>query len=147
MAADLDEQFRPPLEFRPAIRRISRRLFRQLVPVAHGLGYGLMAHGSLERDLDVVAVPWIEDAAPVRELVKALAKAIGGYWSSEPERKPHGRLAYTIILARGGIETPAGKFPFVDLSVAPLAPTSPQKQTARTPTKTEHPAQILSPTP
>jgi len=122
MGADLDDQFRPPAEFRPAIKRISRRLAKRLTPLAREMGYGLMVHGSMERDLDLLAVPWVEDAASPRDLVKALAKAIGGYWSSEPDKKPHGREAYTILLRRGGVETPAGCFPFIDLSVMTVGP-------------------------
>lgn len=119
MSSDLDTQFRPPAKYRPEIKRISKRLAKILTPLAHEMGYALMTHGSLERDLDLLAVPWVEEAVDPRELVKALAKAAGGYWSTEPAKKPHGREAYTIILRRA-VETPAGCFPFIDLSVMPV---------------------------
>lgn len=92
---------------------------------ARELGYALAVHGSLARDLDLVAIPWVEDASSAADLVKALMLEIGGTFriggrfsggkivpvdGSIPEKKPHGRMAWTIHL---------GDFLFIDLSVLP----------------------------
>jgi hypothetical protein len=95
------------------------------------LGYALAVHGSMQRDFDLVAVPWIEQAADAETLVEALREICGGFiidpgtpagrWDAEqkqfvpatvgnPEIKPHGRLAWTIQL---------GGRPSIDLSVMP----------------------------
>jgi hypothetical protein len=70
----------------PALRKIAKR---------HG--YALAVHGSEVRDLDLVAVPWIDEAKPEADLIKAIAKATGGIignnWKTD---KPRGRRAYTI---------------------------------------------------
>jgi hypothetical protein len=66
-------------------------------------GYALAVHGSLARDLDLVAIPWVEDASEPDKLVKALCDAVkritgwGHLAGGPPSAKPHGRIAYTII--------------------------------------------------
>jgi hypothetical protein len=83
--------------------------FVAMAKTARGLGYALGLHGSMQRDLDVIAVPWTEDAADADALVKALADAHGLRVSEDsPKVKPHGRRAY--VLAMGGTF-------YVDLSV------------------------------
>jgi hypothetical protein len=81
-----------------------------LVPIAKRLGYALALHGSLARDLDIVAVPWTEDAAPPEALVKALAGAFKWEHDKKPTRKPHGRMAWRILMVGGA---------YIDLSVMP----------------------------
>lgn len=90
----------------PALREVARR---------HG--YALAVHGSLERDIDIIAAPWREGATDAVGLVSDLyrvCEAVFGYatWSGgwteretfsppegslpNPTKKPHGRLAWTI---------------------------------------------------
>ena len=74
---------------------------------ARANGYALAVHGSLSRDLDLIAVPWTEAAASLDEIVGALAeatkKATGwGHVSGRSDNrwrtdKPHGRIAVTIL--------------------------------------------------
>lgn len=100
-------------------------LYQELRAEAYLHGYALALHGSLQKDLDVVAIPWVAGAASEETLVKALCeKASGciipggqfrdGQWHTvtDPGWKPHGRKAYTILLMGhdGG---------YVDLSVMP----------------------------
>lgn len=87
-----------------------------LCEVARSYGYALTIHGTCNRDLDLVAIPWTDEAAPTEELVAAirdraqLFKFPPGHNILDASAKPHGRLAYTIPLMG---ET------FVDLSVMP----------------------------
>jgi hypothetical protein len=81
-------------------------------------GYALAVHGSLSRDIDLVAVPWTSRAAAPGWFVEhfvAVAKehAGGACLAGPPGHKPHGRTAYTVVLA--------DSIPFIDLSVMPLA--------------------------
>lgn len=74
---------------------------------ARANGYALAVHGSLSRDLDLIAAPWTSQAAPLDEIVTALAeatkKATGwGHVSGRSDNswrtdKPHGRVAVTIL--------------------------------------------------
>lgn len=84
--------------------------------VARADGYALAVHGSLSRDIDLVAIPWHGGALPAERLVENLVSAIGEQMGAaclrgEPWRKPHGRVAYTVVMS--------GCIPFIDLSVMP----------------------------
>lgn len=75
-------------------------------------GYAIGLHGSGTRDLDLIAVPWADGAAPAEDLVAAIQANVKGYIepTRNPVAKPHGRRCWTIHLGGG---------PFIDLSVVP----------------------------
>lgn len=93
--------------------------------VAREHGYALALHGSGQRDLDLVAVPWVAGAAPAAALAEALRALVGGFVRNDPApdpydertynpvRRPHGRLAWSIYL-----DEPSGRR-YIDLSVMP----------------------------
>lgn len=87
--------------------------------VAKDEGYAITVHGSLNRDIDLVAIPWREHAvAEPDELVRRLSGAIGGVTGrcnhrDEWTKKPHGRVAKTLLVWCG--ESTAD----IDLSVMP----------------------------
>lgn len=70
-------------------------------------GYALAIHGSLSRDLDLIAVPWTDDAKDLETVIEALAAATKeatgwGHIAGRSEMhgrtpKPHGRVAVTIL--------------------------------------------------
>jgi len=66
-------------------------------------GWALALHGSLNTDMDIMAMPWTEDAKPVEDMVKALS----GCFTESPfakdhctphRTKPHGRVVYTMSI-------------------------------------------------
>lgn len=98
-------------------------IYAQLLPkirtAGKELGYAIAVHGSFRRDLDLLAVPWIEDAASPAELVAFIAKEVSGYVIGDvndrgevknPTNQPHGRLSWNICWG-GNV--------FIDLSVMP----------------------------
>jgi hypothetical protein len=69
---------------------------------ARACGYALATHGSLQRDIDIVAIPWTVQADTPDLLVERLCGVISGCLGrairlSEWSDKPHGRRAITII--------------------------------------------------
>ena len=97
-------------------------IYSVLHEVAKDNGYALAVHGSMSRDFDILAVPWIENPSPAHELFEAIKGRIDFYWSNDPkhdipEIKPHGRIAYNILLD-GGF--------FLDLSIMPTKPAKEQ---------------------
>lgn len=85
------------------------------------LGYAIAIHGTMERDFDLLAVPWTEDAGSADDLVHFIAEAVGGYVigdgvnehgmvSDKPTVQPHGRMSWNICW---------GGKAFIDLSVMP----------------------------
>jgi len=89
----------------PAIPDIDR--VRKL---AFEVGYAIAAHGSMERDVDLVAVPWVEDAIGNHALMEHIAKGMNGKVLAI-EKKPLGRYACTIQID--------GWYKDIDLSVCP----------------------------
>lgn len=87
-----------------------------LVQVGVDCGYAIAAHGSLRRDLDLIAAPWVKWAVPAKELVGLLAKACGGKVISEPSKHSHGRLSFQIHLGEL-IQGPYNSDSYIDISV------------------------------
>lgn len=118
-----------PFRKRPAplhAGRDSSHIYVKLIPVIRDAawlqGYLATPHGTLKRDLDIIAVPWIECAATPHELAVAIAEAVGcpQQIGNASSLKPHGRLAWSIILwkcERTTEEIRAGYVPWIDLSV------------------------------
>lgn len=87
---------------------------------AKDAGYALAVHGSLNRDIDLVAIPWTDRQiwtadALVKSLIGALRGVVGRAHchDKEPTQKPHGRIAYTLLAWVG--ENSAS----IDLSIMP----------------------------
>lgn len=83
--------------------------------VVQRYGWALTLHGSLQRDLDLVLIPWLEDAEPVEVVLGAIEKFIKGspyyreyrkqveknggkIFGFRGEEKPHGRKAYSLYV-------------------------------------------------
>lgn len=104
-------------------------LYPGLCDVARANGYALAVHGTLARDMDLIAVPWVDDAQPAEVLVAAIKAHLGalhlrekiiadaclpedtktGYENHDPTRKPHLRRAWSFYLGHA----------YIDLSVMP----------------------------
>lgn len=113
---------RGKLRYREKVARLSIARFNTLIGVMRGAarrkGYALAVHGSLLRDIDVLACPWVPRAAGPRGLLRAIIEAVRGTNlvrfcdcpSKHPTVKPHGRLAWSIHMDGGT---------YIDLSVMP----------------------------
>lgn len=88
-----------------------------LIQRAYLHGYALAVHGSLHRDLDLIAVAWREDADSPETLVEMLQQHEGLIYSGPWVDKPHGRRA--ISLRTRGWHKP------IDLSIIPPRPAAP----------------------
>ncbi len=62
---------------------------------AKALGYAIAVHGSMRRDMDLMAMAWRDDAAPKDDLARAIQMAACGLDQSAYgwEQKPSGRVA------------------------------------------------------
>ena len=88
-------------------------LYPMLQQVAKRHGYALAVHGSLHRDFDLIAVPWVEEASSALTLIRALKKATRTVTHHEdfdhlvkdckPNQKPHGRVAYSLHVTNSGM--------------------------------------------
>lgn len=112
-----------PGQYYPTLAEAVRRAYRLTIDVmrdaAQACGYALTEHGSLARDIDLVAVPWTEEAKSADEVAEAIRAAAAGVNNGAcfeasadklPRAKPHGRRAWAFHLGGG---------PYIDLSVMP----------------------------
>jgi hypothetical protein len=104
----------------------------QLMKAGREVGYAIAVHGSLARDLDIVAIPWTEEAVSAERLIMHLMAEVNGslrnggsyvgkdengkdVWKaapgSVPSEKPHGRLAWSVHIGRESL--------YIDVSVMP----------------------------
>jgi hypothetical protein len=93
-------------------------------------GYALTVHGSLSRDLDLVAVPWTDKASGTEVVVEAIRKAVGGWLVVTDPAGRNGYYAMDDDDKRSPIERPHGRTGwrifgvlrhcYIDLSVVPL---------------------------
>lgn len=102
-------------EILPSIRR-----------AAKAEGYAVAVHGSLARDIDLVAIPWSEHAHPPELLVSTIRGILAGFFgacyvSKEATDKPQGRKAWAYTSHMMTAE--------VDLSVMPLLAKSEELKT------------------
>lgn len=108
----------------PTMKRATRAyvecLMDEVLPdlrlTARGCGYALALHGSLARDIDLIAIPWAEQADDPDYLLDRLCGVLSGKLGRALREKawtdkPHGRRACTIILP--------GMCPEIDFSVMP----------------------------
>jgi hypothetical protein len=112
--------------------------YKNMIPkirsVARLCGYAIAFHGSAKRDLDLVAIPWVQHALPHSALAAHISQAINGLLiiqEGNPELKPHGRIGYVIHLkgrfdhTRGSDYASPG---YIDLSIMPrVEPTQEDK--------------------
>ncbi|MFA5396861.1 MAG: hypothetical protein WC346_12710 [Methanogenium sp.] len=99
-------------------------IYPMLLQIAKDHGYTLCIHGSLHRDMDLVAVPWIEEASDETKLILSMKEAIGAVFHSESTdhllldikytAKPHGRKSYSLHLSNEGMYKG-----YIDISVMP----------------------------
>jgi hypothetical protein len=91
-----------------------------VVDVGREHGYAMGLHGSLARDLDVIAAPWVHEPSDPGDVVADICHRLGAIAGEDlctvpPERgpaKPH-REAWTVVLQGGA---------FLDISFARTDP-------------------------
>jgi hypothetical protein len=122
------KQFGGPKPLHKNAATLYATLMPRLIPVARRLGYALAVHGSMSRDCDIVAVPWVAEACDALTLAKALRDESGGHfkhegydqeWSDEQLNKeaarfPHGLWKMPIHFTHEG-----GNGAYIDLAVIP----------------------------
>lgn len=86
-------------------------LYPALADLVRRHGYALAIHGTLGRDMDLIAVPWVLLPDEPQDVVAAIASRFAVKEVGTPEVREHERLVYTLSLAFGEC--------FIDLSFTP----------------------------
>lgn len=120
--------FKKPVTAKP---QLYAYYFLQMKELALEFGYNLVVHGSMARDLDLIAIPWTDEPKPELDLIHALHKLMTGTVAAEGHWKaiymyselPGGRHSYVINLNRRQTDED-GNFKddpqyYIDISVTP----------------------------
>lgn len=104
-------------------------------------GYNIVLHGSMNRDLDLIAIAWEETIGDIEKLIDEIAKTIGGEILMQNRsvdnvigdrfvKMPHGRITYIININRdfemkfnglvSEIKDYADPQYYIDISVLPV---------------------------
>lgn len=117
---DCQHHFERRSAFAARTNELYELLIKPLRYVAKKHGYALALHGTVNYDIDLVAVPWRDGACDPDSLVAGLVEVVKAihYVADEVIRpasqKPQGRLGYVIHLSHD-----FGNGPYIDLSVMP----------------------------
>lgn len=87
-------------------------LYPDLAEIFRAHGYALAVHGSLQRDFDLVGIPWVEQPSSPADVVTEVISAVAFKQIGEAVTRDHGRVIYTLSAAFGEC--------FFDLSFMPL---------------------------
>jgi hypothetical protein len=105
---------RPSEEHSRQARHYCDILLPALREVARQCGYAIAVHGSLERDIDLIAIPWRENEMTTEYLIEKLhgvvQAVLGPVTLDDAAKKPHGRKALTMRFCGHH---------YIDLSVMP----------------------------
>jgi hypothetical protein len=79
-------------------------MYPGLCEIFHRHGYALAVHGSLARDLDLIAIPWEKEVSECETVIKEVTSVYALKIVDQPSRfeiKNHGRIAYTLSCGFG----------------------------------------------
>lgn len=102
-------------------------VFSSLQEIAKEHGYNLVVHGSMNRDLDLIAIPWIDNPSSHLTVLQHMSKYLGAKEYEYIEqygysKLPGGRDSYIINLDRRSKETnfKIDNEYYLDISFTPL---------------------------
>lgn len=104
---------KPPASAAP----VYAALYQEWAELFRGHGYALAIHGSLRRDFDLIAVPWIEQPSAPADVMRELTEVFAVRLIGEPSAKLHGREAWTVSIGHGTCAA--------DISFTPMAGAAP----------------------
>jgi hypothetical protein len=78
-------------------------IYGDIRKAAMDCGWALGLHGSLASDMDIMAMPWTEDARPVEEMIQALSDCFTENPFKDTHTVPHydrpnNRVVYTMSI-------------------------------------------------
>jgi hypothetical protein len=117
-----------PIHIKPGLYTM---FYEKLKLIAKDYGYNLVIHGSMTRDLDLIAIPWIDNPRDELEMIQEMQEYLTGMKTVYPDNQtpdpkvlPGGRKSYTISLNRGNRHGEWVRFAdeeyYLDISITPL---------------------------
>lgn len=100
-------------------------VFEPMKKIAYEFGYNLVIHGSMDRDMDLILIPWEEVVKPTDNLIDALVAYTGGELLLHGKKQNRysiiggTRKSYVINLYRGHVFSDKDPQYYIDISVTP----------------------------
>jgi hypothetical protein len=88
-------------------------LYPQLAEISRKHGYAMAVHGSLQRDMDLICIPWVDQPSEPKAVVDEIVSTFAIRTIGEPDTTFHGRERWTVSVGFGEC--------FIDLSFMPRA--------------------------
>lgn len=117
-----------PIHVKPAMYAL---FFYDLKEIAKQYGYNLVLHGSMNRDLDLIAIPWSDDMKSEQDMIMEFQVYMTGRTVVMPEGGVHytilpaNRHSYVIEFNRGNRKGEWFRYDdeqyYLDISVIPVA--------------------------
>lgn len=86
----------------PSYAPVYCAMYPDLKKIVEKFGYALTVHGSLQRDFDLVCIPWRDgEVGTHREVLDAIESEFAVRSVDDGEKKPHGRTAYALSIGYG----------------------------------------------
>lgn len=104
------EVVKPKPSFAPVY---AAALYPKLVAIARSHGYALAAHGSLQRDFDLIGVPWTERPSDPWMVVDEICATFAVRLIGDMQVKEHGRKTWMLSVGHGECS--------IDLSFMPMS--------------------------
>jgi len=114
-----------PTQVKPGLYAI---FYEHLKQIAKEYGYNLVLHGSMQRDLDLIAIPWSDRLRPDSEMIQEFEEYLTGkkHWNPHYTILPGQRKSYVISLNRGDKHGEWVRFEdkeyYLDISVVSTTP-------------------------
>ena len=71
-----------PIALKPGLYAI---FYEHLKQIAEYYGYNLFVHGSMNRDLDLIAIPWVDNPRPEQDMIKDFQEYLTGCTLLQPD--------------------------------------------------------------
>lgn len=97
-AREAEQRVKPKPNFGPTY---AAAMYPELVEIVRQHGYALAVHGSLQRDLDLIAIPWVDEPSTPEDVLDAITSVFVMNRVGGVGKKPHGRMAYTLSIGWG----------------------------------------------
>jgi hypothetical protein len=101
-------EIKKPIHAKPSLYSF---YFEVIKEIGLKYGYNIVLHGSMNRDLDLIAIPWTEEIGDKEQMIDEIATTIGGnvlmqnrsvknIKGKRYSKKPHRRIVYIININR-----------------------------------------------
>jgi hypothetical protein len=93
-------------------------LYPQLSEISRKHGYAMAVHGSLQRDMDLICIPWIDQPSEPQMVVDEIVRTFAIKTVGEPDTTHHGRERWTVSIAFGECFIDLSFMPRIDAAIA-----------------------------